>query len=53
MLVDTGAETLLIYGHPNKFYGYRVVTGGSGEQTIPVTQTLLKLGVGHLPPQDF
>jgi len=26
---------------------------GFGGQTIPVTQTWLKLGIGHLPPQEY
>lgn len=52
-LVDTGAETSIIYGDPNKFHGNRVMIGGFGGQTISVTQTWLKLGVGHLPPQNY
>ena len=52
-LVDTGAETSIIYGDPNKFHGNRVMIGGFGGQTIPVTQTWLKLGVGRLPPREY
>ena len=49
-LVDTGAETSIIYRDLTKFNGDRMMIGGLGGQTIPVTQTLLKLGVGHLLP---
>jgi len=52
-LVDTGAETSIIHGHPTKFNSNRVVIGGSGGQTVPVTQTWLKLGVGCLPPREY
>lgn len=51
-LVDTGAETS-IYGDPTKFNGDKVKIGGLGGQTIPVTQTWLKLGVGCLPPREY
>jgi len=37
-LVDTGEETSVVYSDQNKFQGERVMIGGSGEQTIPVTQ---------------
>ena len=49
-LVDTGAETSIIYGDPNQFSGSKAMIGGFGGQMIPVTQTWLKLGVGRLPP---
>ena len=49
-LVNTGAETSNIYGDLIKFQGDRVMIGGFGGQTIPVTQTWLRLGVGHLSP---
>ena len=52
-LVDMGAETLIIYGDPTKFHAARMMIAGFGGQTIPVTQTWLKLGVGHLPPQEY
>ena len=52
-LVDTGAETSLIYGDPTEFNGDRVLIGGFGGQTIPVTQTRLKLGVERLLPQEY
>lgn len=49
-LVGMGTETSIIYGDPTTFHGDRVMIGGFGGKTIPVTQTWLKLGVGHLPP---
>ena len=49
-LVDTGVGTSIIYRDLTKFNGDRMMIGGLGGQTIPVTQTLLKLGVGHLLP---
>ena len=52
-LVDTGAETSIIYGDLTKFNGDRVMIGGFGGQTIPVTQSWLKLGFGRLPPQEY
>ena len=52
-LVDTGAEPSIIYGDPTKFSGDRVMIGGFGGQTVPVTQTWLKLGVGRLPPREY
>jgi len=52
-LVDTGAETSVIYRDLTKFDGNRVMIGGFGGQTILVTQTWLKLGVGHLPPWEY
>ena len=52
-LVDTGAETSIIYGDPTKFNGDRVMIGGFGGQTVPVTQTWLKLGIGRLPPREY
>lgn len=44
-LVDTGMETSVVYSDPTKFQGERVMIGGFVGQTIPVTQTWLKLGV--------
>jgi len=52
-LVDTGAKTSIIYGDLTKFNGDRVMIGGSGGQTVPVTQTWLKLGVRRLPPREY
>jgi len=52
-LVDTGAETSIISEDLTKFKGDGVMIGGFGGQTIPVTQTWLKLGVGHLLPQEY
>ena len=52
-LVDTGMETSIIYRDPTKFDGDRVMIGGFGGQTIPVTQTWLKLGIGCLPPREY
>ena len=52
-LVDIVAETSIIYGDPTKFNGDRVINSGFGGQTIPVTQTWLKFGVGPLPPQEY
>lgn len=52
-LVDTGAETSIIYGDPTKFNGDRVMICGFGGQTIPVSQTWLKLGVGCLPHWEY
>ena len=52
-LVDTGAQTSIMYGDLTNFDGDRVMIGGCGVQTISVTQTWLKLGVGHLPPQEY
>jgi len=51
--VDTGEETTIIYGDLTKFNGDRVMIGGFGGQTVPVTQTWLKLGVGCLPPWEY
>jgi len=51
-LVDTGVETSIIYGDPTKLDGNRVMIGGFGGQTIPGTQTWLKLEVGRLPPWE-
>ena len=39
--VDTGEETSIIYGDLTKFNGDRVMIGGFGGQTVPVTQTWL------------
>jgi len=52
-LVDTGAETSIIYGDLTKFDVDRLMIGGFGGETIPVTQTWLKLGIGRLPPQEY
>ena len=52
-LVDTGAETSIVYRDPIKPDRDRVMIGGFGGQTIPVTQTRLKLGVGRLPPREY
>ena len=52
-LVDTGAETSIIYGDPTKFKGNRVIIGSFGGQTIPVTQTWVKMGVECLPPREY
>ena len=52
-LVDTGAETSIIYGDPTKFDGKRVMIGGFGGQTISVIQTWLKLGLGFFPPREY
>jgi len=52
-LVDTGMETSVVYGDPTKFQGERIMIGGFAGQTIPVTQMWLKLGVGHLLPQEY
>jgi len=52
-LVDTGAETSIIYGDLTKLNGDRVMIGGFGGQTIPVTQTWLKVGVRHLPLWEY
>ena len=53
VLVDTGAETSVIYKDLTIFDVNKVMIGGFGGQTIPVTQTWLKLGVGHLPPREY
>ena len=52
-LVDTGGEISIIYGDPNQSSGSKAMIGGFGVQMIPVTQTWLKLGVGHLSPQEY
>jgi len=52
VLIDTGAETSIIYGDPTKFQGDRVMVSGFGGQTIPVTQMWMKLGVGCLSPWE-
>lgn len=52
-LADTGAETSTIYVNPSWFPGTHTVIGGFGGTMISVTQTWLKLGVGHLPPQEY
>lgn len=52
-LVDAGMETSVVYSDPTKFQGERVMIGGFVGQTIPVTQTWLKLGVGCLLPQEY
>ena len=49
-LVDTEAETSIINGDPNTFLGTKAMTGRFGGQMISVTQTWVKLGIGHLPP---
>ena len=46
-LVNTGAETSIIYGDPTKFQGGMEMIGGFGGQIIPKTNTWLKLGFGH------
>ena len=51
-MVDTGAETSIIYGDLTKFNGDRVMIGGFGGQTVPVTQTWQKMGVEDLPPWE-
>ncbi len=38
-LVDTGAETSIIYGDPNQFSGSKAMISGFGGQMIPVSQT--------------
>ena len=48
----THVETSIIYGDLTKFNGDKVMICGFGVQTIPVTQTWLKLGVGCLPPRE-
>jgi len=52
-LVDTGAETSFIYGDPTKFRREGVMTGEFKGQTIPITQTWLKLGVGCFSPGGY
>ena len=52
-LVDTGAETSIIPEDLTKFNSSRVMIGGFGGQTVPVTQTWLKLGVRRLPPREY
>jgi len=52
-LVDTEVETSVIYGDPTKSDGDRVMIGGFGGQTVPVTQTWLKLRVGHFPLWEY
>lgn len=52
-LVDTGMETSIVNSDPNKFQRERAMISAFGGQTIPVTQTSLKLGVGHLPLQEY
>ena len=51
--VDTGEETSIIYGDLTKFNGDRVMIGGFGGQTVPVTQTWLKLRIRRLPPREY
>ena len=51
-LVDTGAETSIIPEDLTKFNSSRVMIGGFGGQTVPVTQTWQKMGVGRLPPWE-
>lgn len=50
-LVDM--ETSIIYGDPTLFNGNRVMIDDLGGQTILVTHTWLKFGVGYLPPQEY
>jgi len=52
-LVDTSAETSVIYGDPTECQGDKMMIGGFGGQTIPVTQTWLRLGLGHLRPWHY
>jgi len=52
-LVDTGAETSIIYGDLTKFNGDRVMIGWFGGQTVSVTRAWLKLGVGRLQPWEY
>ena len=52
-MVYTGTEISIIYGDLTKLNGDRVMIGGFGGQTIPVTQTWLKFGVAHLPPPEY
>lgn len=52
-LVDIGAETLLIYDDPNKFWGTKAMVHGFGEQMIPITQLWLKLGAEYLPFWEY
>jgi len=51
-LVDTGAETSIIPEDLTKFNSSRVMIGGFGGQTVPVTQTWQKMGVEDLPPWE-
>ena len=51
MVTDVG--TAVVYGDLTKFQGERVMIGGLGGQTIPVTQMWLKRGVRHLPPWEY
>lgn len=37
-LVDTGAETSIIYGDPNQFSGSKAMIGGFGGQMIPMVE---------------
>ena len=51
MVTDVG--TAVVYGDLTKFQGERVMIGGLGGQTIPLTQMWLKRGVRHLPPWEY
>jgi len=52
-LFDTSSETSMMYGDETKFKADKVTIDGFGGQTIPVTQTWLKLGVRHLLPWEY
>lgn len=43
----------IIYGNLSRFLGTHTVTEGFGGKMISVTQTWLKLGVGHLPSWEY
>lgn len=47
-----GSRNVNFYSDPTKLQGNRVMTEFGG-QTIPVIQTWLRLGLGHLPPLGY
>ena len=42
-LVDTGAETSIIYGDPNQFSGSKAMIGGFGGHIIPHNTNMVEI----------
>lgn len=48
-LVDTGADSSLIYGNPGRFPGPATYIDSYGGKTIDIKAVTLPLGIVHLP----
>lgn len=52
-LVDTGTESTLLHGHPDRFWGPSAGIEGYGGQTVQVWQVTLTLRIGCMPPHQY